>query len=323
MRFCYRVVRRIKSLASFIVAGGLALAVAAPPAEAQSQTPAKPAPPTVALRTTSHSATGTAFELKLSWTAPNDNGAVINDYDVQYRKQGASNWTSHAFSSTDTLTTISGLSAGTTYEARVQASNDVGTGAWSDSGTSSANRRPAFTEGSPNALGGRTTTREVAENTAAGQAVGTPVSATDADNDALTYSLTDPPGDDVPSQEIPPFTVDSSTGQIRVGSDANLDYESGTTTYTLRIYVGDGKVERGVRGEDAITVTINVTNVDEVPDKPDAPSVTRSSTDPQTALEISWTAPTNTGRPAISDSIISHNTPPYCNMAPPNSTKAL
>ena len=51
-----------------------------------------------------------------------------------------------------------------------------------------------------------TTTRSVAENTAAGENIGTAVAAMDDDNDMLTYTLG---GDDAAS-----FDFDSATGQI-------------------------------------------------------------------------------------------------------------
>ena len=48
--------------------------------------------------------------------------------------------------------------------------------------------------------------RSVAENTPAGEHVGAPVVATDADNDVLTYTLS---GADMAS-----FAIDSATGQL-------------------------------------------------------------------------------------------------------------
>ena len=61
----------------------------------------------------------------------------------------------------------------------------------------------------PEFAAGRTDTREVEENAAAGGNVGAPVTAMDADNDTLTYSLG---GTDMAS-----FTVDNM-GQIMVGA---------------------------------------------------------------------------------------------------------
>ena len=56
----------------------------------------------------------------------------------------------------------------------------------------------------------------------------------------------------------------------------------------------------GNGGAASVEVTIAVTDVDEPPAAPGAPAVARSSSDSRSALEVSWTAPDNTGRPAIS-----------------------
>ncbi len=104
------------------------------------------------------------------------------------------------------------------------------------------NKAPVFSDGA-------STTRAVAENTGSGIDIGEPVSATDADDDDLTYSLG---GTDAAS-----FSIDSTTGQLR--TDAPLDYEK-KTNYTVTITVSDG---RG--GSDSITVRINVTDVEEAP----------------------------------------------------------
>ena len=64
--------------------------------------------------------------------------------------------------------------------------------------------------------------RSVAENTAAGRNVGGPVSATDADDDILFYEILVTPdledGDDRAR-----FTIDSASGQIRVGRALGAD----------------------------------------------------------------------------------------------------
>ena len=110
------------------------------------------------------------------------------------------------------------------------------------------NNLPVFTEN-------ETTTRSVAENTAAGTNIGAAVSATDLDNDdMLTYSLG---GTDADS-----FAIDSSTGQLK--TKAALDFET-ITSYTVTITVSDGRVG----GTDMIMVTINVTNVIEVNNVPE------------------------------------------------------
>ena len=91
------------------------------------------------------------------------------------------------------------------------------------------------------------TTREVAENTVAGEDIGAPVAATDADNDALTYALS---GTDAAS-----FDIISATGQLQ--TKAALDYET-KATYSVTLTASDSG---GL--SDSIDVTITVTDVDE------------------------------------------------------------
>ena len=131
-------------------------------------------------------------------------------------------------------------------------------------------------------------TRSIVENSAAGTAVGDPVTGTpyddgdDETDDALTYTLT---GEASTSGA---FVIDSSTGQISVQEDANLDYET-KSSYA-------GKVEYTVNGyATAINVTINVTDAEAA--QPDAPTVTRTTFDEPTnpALDVTWTAPDANG----------------------------
>ena len=103
------------------------------------------------------------------------------------------------------------------------------------------NVAPVFTEGT-------TTIRTIAENTAAGTNIGNPISATDANNDTLTYTLS---GTDAAS-----FNVGSTTGQLQ--TKTALDYET-KKTYSVMVVVSDGSLT------DAIDVTINITDVDEAP----------------------------------------------------------
>ncbi len=100
------------------------------------------------------------------------------------------------------------------------------------------NNLPVFTEGD-------STTRTVAENTASGVNIGNAISATDADNHTLTYSLS---GTDAES-----FSIVSTSGQLQ--TSAALDYET-KTSYSVIVTVYDGN-----SGGDTISVTINVTDV--------------------------------------------------------------
>ena len=114
---------------------------------------------------------------------------------------------------------------------------------------------PTFREGS-------STTRSVAENTAADINIGTPVSATDRNNDTLTYSFSGT-GDDAGS-----FRIVSSSGHIR--TSARLDYET-ESTYSVTVEVTDsedsqGNPQQNPTIDNRITVTINVTDVNERPE---------------------------------------------------------
>ena len=91
-----------------------------------------------------------------------------------------------------------------------------------------------------------TTSRSIAENSEAGTAVGRPVVATDTDDDTITYTLDGP--------DMTAFEIDDS-GQIRVGEETVLDYES-RETYTVEIVATDSSEETAT-----ITVTIMVTDV--------------------------------------------------------------
>ena len=116
---------------------------------------------------------------------------------------------------------------------------------------SDVNEAPAFATDS-------LTTHAVAENTPAGENIGTPYRATDADADTLTYRLDD--GTDAAA-----FDIDSETGQLK--TKAALDFET-KKTYAVTITVSDGEFT------DTITVTIDVTDVEENRD----PTFTEGST---------------------------------------------
>ena len=96
--------------------------------------------------------------------------------------------------------------------------------------------------------------RAVAENTVAGGSVGDdPVTATDGDEDVLTYSLSG-------GADKAAFTIDQESGQIRVGDDTKLDFEGTQSTYTVEV-----KAEDPFALSDVVVVIITVTDVDEPP----------------------------------------------------------
>ena len=99
--------------------------------------------------------------------------------------------------------------------------------------------------------------RRVDENTPAGRIIGTPIAATDADNDRRTYSIS---GTDAAF-----FDVVASSGQLR--TKAALNHES-RDSYSFTMSVTDGKDVHGYADttiDATITVTVTVDDVDEPP----------------------------------------------------------
>lgn len=146
-----------------------------------------------------------------------------------------------------------------------------------------ANQNPTFPD--------ETATRKVPENSEPTTKVGVPIPAeNDAEGDAV-YQLD---GADKES-----FEIDRATGQISVGANTILDHET-QPTYRVQIQVIDSKDADGNPDshiDDTAEVTIEVTDVEEPPAKPDAPTVSTADPDGDTTLEVRWTAPANTGPP--------------------------
>ena len=114
--------------------------------------------------------------------------------------------------------------------------------------------------------------------------VGAVVTATDADGDSLIYTLE--------GTDAAKFYIVADTGQIR--TDFNQKYDRETqASYSVTVKADDSN-----GGSDTIAVTINVDNAEEKPVAPAIPTVTATSGS-TTSLDVSWMAPANTGRPAI------------------------
>ena len=183
-----------------------------------------PGKPTV---TVANNTTTPTTKLDVSWTAPTMTGKpAIDDYDVQYRKTGDSTWTSHSFTGTGTTTTLSSLEAGKKYDVQVRANN-----------AETDNTNTPTTDDSPwsdtaNAITqSAAVTRSVAENTAAASNVGAAVTMTPGSY-TIAHSLDGTDKDK--------FTIESSSGQIKVKTGNVPDYET-TTSYSVTVK------NRGVR----------------------------------------------------------------------------
>ena len=142
----------------------------------------------------------------------------------------------------------------------------------------------AITANEPPEFSSPTAMREVPENTAANTNIGTALpAATDGDNDPLTYTLED--------TDAASFNFNATTRQLSTKSGVTYDHET-TPSYSVTLKADDSN-----GGTDTLAVTITITDVEEPPGRPAAPSVTAVDGSP-TSLSVNWTAPTNTG-PAI------------------------
>ena len=140
------------------------------------------------------------------------------------------------------------------------------------------NTAPVFEDGTD-------VTLTVLENTAAGTDVGSPLTATDAENDSLEYTLE---GADAASFDIVP-----GTGQLQTKTGVDYNHEAAKNSYSVTVKADD---DNG--GTDTIAVTVNVTDVDEKSVRPPRPVVaaTPGTTD---SLDVSWTKPGLAGGPDI------------------------
>ena len=210
--------------------------------------------------------TGTTW-LEASWSAPPDNGAAITDYDVQYRESG-SNWQTSSHNATTTTNRIENLSPRTTYEVRVRATNVEGSSGWSPSASATTNADVPDAPAAPSLTAG-TTWLEVSW------------SAPSDNGEAIT---------------------DYDVQYRETGSNWETATHVGTvTTKRIENLAADTGYEVRVRASNDIgtgdwSSSTSVRTSADVPDAPEAPTLTTGST----WLEVSWTAPADNGA-AITD----------------------
>ena len=191
-------------------------------------------------------------QVSLAWDEPRsryDRGITGHEYRYKtLSEDGYGPWRaipdSAAMGANVASYTVTGLFEGTWYSFQVRI---LGGGNASDPGTAGvrtageANRLPEFAGPQK---------RSVAENAAAGAAVGAPVTATDADGETLSYSLE--AADDHAS-----FTIEPSSGQIR--TTAAHDHEA-RSRYSVTVKADDGE-----GGTGTVAVTIEIADVEEQP----------------------------------------------------------
>ena len=242
--------------------------------DVDTEAPGKPGAPTVSAASVS--------SLSVNWSAPDNAGPAITDYDVQYRAGNSGGWSDGGHAGTAVTATLTGLSENTSYQVQVRATNAEGTGDWSDSGsgTTDANAAPSFSSSA---------TISVDENATA------VVTVVATDDDA---------GDDITGYEITGgadrsfFSIGASSGALTFDAAPNFEDakdQGSNNTYVVVVTATSGT---GTREKTATqTITVTVTDEDEAPGQPAAPDVSAASA---TSLTVSWSAPANAG-PAITD----------------------
>ena len=246
------------------------------------EAPGQPAAPTIA--------EATLNSLKVTWTAPANMGPEITDYDVQYKASGDDGFTDAEYDGTDLTLTLTNLKPGTSYEVQVRATNDEGTGVWSDSGEGMTieNQAPVFTSSA---------TFEVKENNTTVGAV----SANDEDSDdsitgyAITggvdqeqFEITDEGGlrfKAAPNYEVP--------ADVESADPANA---ANNNEYIVEVTATGGASERVLTAAQMITVTVTDKD-DEAPGQPAAPTIAEAT---MNSLKVTWAVPANAG-PEITD----------------------
>ena len=194
---------------------------------------------------------GTPLEAEVS----DPDGVPAAQAWIWQRKLGSGPWSDIAAATARSYTPAA---ADVGYDLRVEATYLDRTGTGTDTAAVQAPHSTRAAPSTPNsapAFGTSAVGRSVAENAAPGAAVGAAVTAADSDpGDAqrLAYTLSGAAGG--------LFDIDSSTGQIRVGSAAVLDYEAAVRSHSVTVTATDPS---GASGD--ISVTVAVADVNEAP----------------------------------------------------------
>ena len=148
----------------------------------------------------------------------------------------------------------------------------------------STNSAPTFDDGTSTSREFNETIGDATVGTASD--IETPIAATDTDtSDTLEYTLS--------GTDAAKFEIITASGQIQTKAGETYSYET-DTSYAVTVTVED---DNG--GSATIDVTLNVTNQDEPPLRPVAPTVRGPASNSTTSLRVTMTAPDNSGRPPI------------------------
>ena len=85
---------------------------------------------------------GSNTSLTIKWSEPDNTGPDIDNYDLQHRQGNSGNFTNGPQNVTGLTANIQNLSANTSYQVQVRATNDEGDSPWSPSGSGSTSSPP-------------------------------------------------------------------------------------------------------------------------------------------------------------------------------------
>ncbi len=126
-------------------------------------------------------------------------------------------------------------------------------------------------------------THFIDENTPGSELIGSPISATDADGDIVTYHLS--------GTDVDLFAIDTRTGQLQTREDITYDYEY-RTTYSVIVEVSDGQ-----GGTARLLVIIKINDLKEPPSSPPSNFLVIPANE---SLTVHYaTVPDERGRPPV------------------------
>jgi hypothetical protein len=222
--------------------------------------------------------------VKLTWTAPSNNGSAISDYLIQQSLDGTT-WTGVDDGvSTETALMVSGLANGTPYSFRVAAVNAIGTGSWS-----------ALVEATPRWM------PAAPESVAAAVA---PASGVGSGQVQLTWTAPASTGGAAIGDYVIEWSLDSTTWTtVADGVSAATGFTVGglsnATTYSFRVAAVNAA------GTGAWSDVVEATPLG----APVAPGGVTAAVAPTAGVgsgqvKLSWVAPADTGGRAVVDYLI-------------------
>ncbi len=226
-------------------------------------------------------------QISLTWSAPISNGgSAITDYTVQYSSDSGSTWLTFTDGVSATAsTTVTGLSAGTSYTFRVLAKNAIGDGPYS---TASAEVATATAPGAPG-----TPTPTASQNTQV------PLSWTAAasNGSAITDYIVEYSTSATFASSVTTFADGTSTS-----TSATVTGLSNGTTYYFRVAAVNAV---GTGAYSSISASAVPSTV------PGAPTSVSGTPNGVTASTVSWTAPASNGGSSIDGYKIEYALSPY------------